>query len=103
MRSTTTRAVAAAVAAVTIFLSTPTIAAAATCATRTELVRALGDKFGEARQAIALTTHGSLIEVFVSERGTWTILVSSPSGRSCVVAAGEAWQQHLAAKSGPEA
>jgi len=30
--------------------------------------------------------------VLVSEAGTWTILVTAPSGTSCAVASGEAWQ-----------
>jgi len=103
MRSTTTKTVAATVAAVMISLTTLTTAAAATCAPRTELVRTLGERYGEARRAIALTNNGGLLEVFVSERGTWTILVSSPHGRSCVVAAGEAWQQQVVANPGPGA
>lgn len=34
-----------------------------------------------------------MFELFVSETGSWTVVVSDPKGRSCVVASGEDRQQ----------
>lgn len=31
------------------------------------------------------------MEVFVAEKGTWTIVITDLTGTSCIVAAGEAW------------
>ena len=43
--------------------------------------------------AIGLLGNGWLVEVFASEDGrSWTILVSRPSGISCVMGSGQDWQ-----------
>jgi hypothetical protein len=40
-----------------------------------------------------LTSDGQLLEVLRSDsKQTWSILVTSPQGVSCIVAAGESWQ-----------
>ncbi len=41
-----------------------------------------------------LTADGrTMIEVFASDDGTWTLLVSMPGGDSCIIAHGDTWQQ----------
>ena len=51
------------------------------------------DKLHELKaEAIGLNKDGTLLEVFVSPQGTWTVLVSSPQGHSCIAAIGEGWQ-----------
>ena len=63
------------------------------CGPHADLVKALSDKFGETPSATALTNAGGLLEVLAANDGsTWTILLSRPDGLSCVVAAGEDWQ-----------
>jgi hypothetical protein len=64
-------------------------AQASACAPRSELVAHLAAKFGEVRVSIGVTKKGALIETFASQAGTWTILVTSPTGRSCLVAVGD--------------
>jgi hypothetical protein len=61
------------------------------CAERSAIVAKLGGYHEEA-EAIGLNNDGTLLEVFVSPQGTWTVLVSSPQGHSCIAAIGEAWQ-----------
>jgi len=39
-----------------------------------------------------LVGNGSVLEVLASKTGSWTILVTQPSGLLCVVASGEAWE-----------
>ena len=34
-----------------------------------------------------------ILEVFVSEQGTWTILATDTHGLSCVISAGEGWDR----------
>jgi len=64
------------------------------CGPRTDVVKALGDRFHETQSAMALTSVGTLLEVLTADDGaTWTIIVSRPDGLSCVVAAGQNWQE----------
>lgn len=67
---------------------------ATTCGPHTDVVKALGDRFHETQSAMALTSAGTLLEVLTADGGaTWTIIVSRPDGLSCVVAAGQDWQE----------
>jgi hypothetical protein len=63
------------------------------CANRAEIVAKLKESFGEQRRNVAVTTNGQLFEVFASDNGSWTALVSSPDGRACVVLVGEGWSE----------
>jgi hypothetical protein len=63
------------------------------CGRHTDVVAALGDRYGEKQSATAMTSGGGLLEVLTAKDGvTWTIIISRPDGFSCVVAAGESWQ-----------
>ncbi|WP_099827227.1 hypothetical protein [Oceaniglobus indicus] len=63
------------------------------CAARATVVERLNGQFGETRQSIGLASNAQVVEVFASvATGTWTILVSTPAGVSCVVAAGQAFE-----------
>ncbi len=52
--------------------------------------------------AFGVTISGSLVEVLSTKEGeTWTIIVTSSEGSSCIVAMGEGWrtkeyQEHFA-------
>ncbi len=46
---------------------------------------------------------GQLMEVLTSEHGTWTVLLTSPSGRTCVIAAGTSWESLRNARLTPRA
>lgn len=62
------------------------------CGERTAIIERLSSKYGEQRLATGLNNSGNLIEVFSSvETGSWTILMTSPEGRTCLIAAGEHW------------
>lgn len=61
------------------------------CGPRDALVAHLRTAFQEHRHAVALTGNGRLLEVFVAESGSWTIVVSQPDGPSCILSAGESW------------
>ncbi|WP_280800260.1 MULTISPECIES: hypothetical protein [unclassified Mesorhizobium] len=32
-----------------------------------------------------------MLEIFVSDQGTWTILATDTHGQSCIITAGEGW------------
>tara|TARA_Y100000004_G_scaffold187302_1_gene239906 strand:- start:676 stop:879 length:204 start_codon:yes stop_codon:yes gene_type:complete len=54
-------------------------------------VKRLWDKWKEAQVSLAMINDGRLLEIFVSEKGSWTAIISDPSGRSCVASAGQEW------------
>lgn len=82
-------------------LSSGSADASLICGPRNALVAALADHYAEKQESVGLSGGGLLTEVFVSASGSWTILLSSPQGSSCIIAAGDSWQS--VAKPGPEA
>ena len=73
------------------------------CGNRAKLVSALSRDYSEQPTFEALTSDGRLMEVLTSSKGTWTVLLTTPSGRTCVVAAGTAWESLRQAKLVPSA
>lgn len=66
------------------------------CGKRQVIVDELDRGYGEKPVAIGLSGDGLVIEIFASDSGTFTILVTRPGGPSCVVAAGEGWESRSA-------
>jgi hypothetical protein len=62
------------------------------CAERAALVKSLSDAYREVPAAVGQIDGNAVIEVLVSESGSWTILATGTDGRSCVVSAGEGWE-----------
>lgn len=63
------------------------------CAPRQMVIEQLADTFGESRQSVGLGGQGHVVETFAStETGTWTITVTLPSGLTCLVASGQAYE-----------
>jgi hypothetical protein len=68
-------------------------AQSAQCGDRARIVERLADGYGETRQSIGLGTNNQVVEVFASEEtGTWTITVTRPDGKTCLVASGQAFE-----------
>ena len=64
------------------------------CAPRPEFLKQLSKQFHEEPVALGLTNTGAVIEVLTSDDGsTWTMMISRPNGSSCLIAAGEGWEQ----------
>ena len=66
-------------------------AVAQTCVPHSHAVQYLAENYSESRQVIAITNGGDIFEVFASESGTWSILISSPNGCTELVLAGDAY------------
>ncbi|MFN4143438.1 hypothetical protein [Aestuariivirga sp.] len=62
------------------------------CGERDEIVKSLSSQYSEKPRAMGLANQSAIIEVFTSKAGTWTILLTRPDGASCIVGAGEAWE-----------
>ena len=68
------------------------VAAQQVCGERATLMTHLEQKFSEQPIAMGLTAKGAVLEVLTSPSGSWTFLVTEPSGRTCMVASGENWE-----------
>lgn len=68
-------------------------ASAPTCADRDDILRHLAaDKWREAVVARALDNTGRLVETVANpDTGTWTQLVTTPGGKTCIAASGDGW------------
>ena len=87
------------VGAIVIALALVAPAAAQTLCTneRTAVIEQLKLRYQEAPTAMGLASDGSVLEVLAAKSGSWTILVTRPSGLACVVAAGDSWETFPAA------
>ncbi len=63
------------------------------CDDREAVLEKLAKKYQEAPVAVGVTSSGGLVEVLTTSDGsTWTIIVTTTDGISCLVAAGEGWR-----------
>ena len=85
------------ITAIAIIASTSTPSTAdepAICRPRSEVLSHLARSYGELPKGAGLTDAGNLLEVLSAANGsTWSIIVTTPQGTSCLVAAGEAWKE----------
>ncbi len=87
------RIISSLIAASILFLSATSANAQQVCASRDRAVVQLEKQFEENVSGRGLTLNGKkMFELFISEKGSWTMLISDPQGRSCIVASGEYWQ-----------
>ncbi|MEM8789830.1 MAG: hypothetical protein AAGE76_16370 [Pseudomonadota bacterium] len=76
-----------------IALPAQAVAQGRACGDRERIIERLQAKYGETRTGAGLASSNGVVEIFAStETGTWTILITAPSGRACLMAAGENWQ-----------
>ncbi|WP_397545201.1 hypothetical protein [Roseovarius carneus] len=63
------------------------------CAPREVVVEHLATEYGESRQSIGLGANNAVMEIFASESSrTWTIIVTTASGLTCLMASGLAFE-----------
>ena len=57
----------------------------------------LGDRYGERIVGGGVAASGVLVELLTTPRGaaepTWSLIFTTPDGRSCLVSAGEGWRE----------
>lgn len=70
----------------------PATAQQAVCGERTRMTDYLKVKYAERQDSMGVTRDGKVMEVFSSNDGTWTMLMSYPDGKACVVGYGQNWQ-----------
>lgn len=62
------------------------------CGERVDIIDTLKKRYQEVPVSMGLAGNGGVVEIFASTKGSWTILVTRPTGVACVVSAGEAWE-----------
>ena len=85
-------------------VSTSVATAQPQCDQRDSVLEVLQSKYKESPVAIGVTHNGGLVEVLSTGNGTtWSIIVTTPQGMSCLVAAGEGWKAMEQVAADPEA
>jgi hypothetical protein len=79
-----------------VALALPTLVsttrAAPVCGPRDKVVAELGERYQENRKSLGLAGGAAVIELYVSSKGSWTLVSTDTKGKACVLAAGQAWQ-----------
>ncbi len=78
--------------AVAASFATAPASAQSVCGDRTEIVSRLESGYEEKASAIGLSGSGGVVELYTSDKGSWTLLITQPTGVSCLIAAGESWE-----------
>ncbi len=66
------------------------------CGPRADVLKQLSSTYREAPVAVGIGSNGRLLEVVASVDGaTWTVLVTSTDGISCMMMSGETWELAL--------
>lgn len=63
------------------------------CGERAKVVQGLEEGYSENPISLGITSSGAVIEVLASKAGTFTIILTQPSGISCLLASGENWER----------
>ncbi|ALF02069.1 MULTISPECIES: hypothetical protein [Salipiger] len=89
------------ICALIAFCLVATAALAQPCFPRDDVLARLTKGYGEAPRAMGLTKGGALMEMFASDdSGTWSIVVTLPSGLTCLLDAGSHFQPIAAPPEG---
>ena len=87
-----------------LVLASSSAFAAPQCKSRDKVLALLSETYSEAPVAIGVANNGGLVEVLsTDDDNTWSIIITSPQGMSCLVAAGEGWRSIERIAMDPEA
>ncbi len=87
-----TRLVFASLTGVVSALLVSSAVAAPQCTTHEKMVQLLSKRFSEVPKAVGLVGQTRVMEVYVSQKGSWTIVVTNSGGQACILAAGNDWE-----------
>lgn len=62
------------------------------CGARVDIVSKLSSHYKELPAAVGMVDKNAVLEIFVSNDGTWTIIATGTDGNSCVLSSGEGWE-----------
>ena len=84
-----------------VALATPATSAQTSCGPREQLVKLLADQYKEDPVGMGLAQPGQVLEVFASSNGSWTMVMTMPDGKACMIAAGDNWEMVTKIKGNP--
>ncbi len=68
-------------------------AAPRVCGEREKMTKFLNEKYQETPRAIGVSGSGkAVMEIYTSTDGTWTVLMTMTSGKTCIMGAGHSWE-----------
>ncbi|MGX7875578.1 hypothetical protein ACVDG5_025210 [Mesorhizobium sp. ORM6] len=76
-------------------LSTLSAQAQLVCGVHGDVVAGLARAFQEKQIGYGVVGQAAIVEIYVSASGSWTMLITDVKGRSCILAAGEGWENNL--------
>ncbi|MBV0912560.1 hypothetical protein [Anianabacter salinae] len=83
-------------AALSLVLAAPAAAvspiAEIVCAPRADMVDRLTRSYGATKNGVGLDGPERIVEMWTDRRGDWTLVMTYPDGRACIVAMGEGWE-----------
>ena len=74
-------------------LFAPAASAQPVCGTHSAVSDNLKKSYAEVPIFMGVTIGGGVIEVYASPEVTWTLVITQPNGVSCLIAAGQDWEE----------
>ncbi|MEM8581408.1 MAG: hypothetical protein AAGA38_14460 [Pseudomonadota bacterium] len=75
------------------FLSSSALAQIQPCADRDKVIDRLNNTYGETVRSMGLGANNGMMEVYASEEtGSWSITMTMPDGKTCLIASGQAFE-----------
>lgn len=74
------------------------------CGPRDLVIAHLAEEYQETRRGIGIAANGAVMEIFAAQNGSWTVLVTTTEGMSCLLASGQAYEpltEELPARGAP--
>lgn len=103
-QSTASRLLGLALGSALLALTTQAQAGPMQCGDRTALLKVLNEKYKEKPRALGLSSTGkAMFEVYTSKSGTWTIIMTTTGGLTCIMAAGHSWEEAIQIAEAPQA
>lgn len=73
------------------------------CAPRDDVIAHLATHYAETRRGIGIAANDTVLEIFASDTGSWTIVITTAQGLTCLVASGEGFETIAAPPPGAPA
>lgn len=90
-------------ASITALMAAPAYSEENVCGKRDDIVTRLENGYQEFNSAMGMSTNGGLVELYTSDKGTWTLMLTQPDGVSCLIAAGQNWESFEGMKPASQA
>lgn len=79
-------------------------AEAAMCGSHSSMTNLLSERYKEAPIGVGMVSDRGVMQVYVSpDSATWSIVVTTPHGRTCIIAAGQNYEGLKVTAKGPSA